>query len=1189
MKNYLLNKIIFVALISTVVCTAWAADEESLIAVLKSDAGVVEKCAACQQLKIHGTVKSVEALAAVLGDERVGHAARYALESMPYPEAGTALRDAIGKTSDGIKAGLIDSVGRRQDKAAVGLLLPLLSDSDTVVATATATALGKIGTQEAAEHLEKALKQVSDGDLRNVIADSYMLCAEKLTVKNPGRAESMYQGIFKSDLPGQFRSAALIGLVELSPQSAMTYLTDAFEQDDPIMLKTAIELCRDIQDEKVTDYLIDLLPRVPNSVKVVILTVLGDKGNKRSFSMIRDQYQSDSESVRIAALKAMSKTGDLTIVNLFAEYASQANKAEADTARQCLYLLQLEGTDERILQGCENAKLSADTRVELIEAVIIREIDAVMPLLFDYTQSEDSGIRKASWKALKKMAGVEHSNKIVKLMLNAKSSDLHRVCGAVLAIGKNPEEKALVSKSVISVLPVASNLSTRSEMIELLGKLGAEEGFDILMKALEAKETKIQNAAIRGLSNWPDARPAKTLCLIAERSDDNTTRSLALRGYLQFTVSDGAIANKTKTQKIKQAFEMSKNTREKKYVLSVLARVEDYSSFQLALQYMNVKELESEAQAAAINIAEVLAYSYPSEIKAELEEILENSTIEFTIKRAKEIIEKINSSQGYLTSWQISGPYTKADSEFEWLFTNRFAPEQRGSGELPWKHIASGTHPHWNFLVDIGKVIPGNYRVAYVRNKVYVDHPTKVKVLIGSDDGFKFWINQKLCGQNHVARGCTPDSDVFEAQLQQGWNVIMLKITQMSAGWEFSVKMTNIDSSPIENMKLSLDITEDDLPQSFDPNHKGEVVDIKGNMKFEKVRIGDVTYEAVSAFDVDKDGNLDIVSGEYWFAGPDFKQKHQICTLQQSGDYYDDFCDYPMDVNGDGYLDIITGAWFTKTLRWRENPKGKPIEWKNHTIDECGHIETIRCWDVDGDGHVEIVPNLPGGPLNIYTLVRDGGGNPTATFKKMTIYENHQGHGLGFGDVNSDGRGDFILSAGWLEAPKEPFEEKWIFHQEFNLGATSVPVLVYDVDKDGLADLIDGQGHGYGLNYWQQRIDENSNRTWMKHQIEPNRSQFHDMMLADLDKDGEPEVITGKRYRAHSGHDPGTNDPVGLYYFKIKNGQFERVTLDYGPVDSHSGVGIYFWVEDIDNNGFKDILAPGKEGLFLFKNNGYTM
>ena len=84
-------------------------------------------------------------------------------------------------------------------------------------------------------------------------------------------------------------------------------------------------------------------------------------------------------------------------------------------------------------------------------------------------------------------------------------------------------------------------------------------------------------------------------------------------------------------------------------------------------------------------------------------------------------------------------------------------------------------------------------------------------------------------------------------------------------------------------------------------------------LRFERERIGTETYEAASVMDVDKDGKMDIVSGGFWYAGPDFQAKHKIATILYVDEYYDDFSDYPMDVNGDGYLDIVAGGWLVIT------------------------------------------------------------------------------------------------------------------------------------------------------------------------------------------------------------------------------------------------------------------------------------
>jgi hypothetical protein len=177
-----------------------------------------------------------------------------------------------------------------------------------------------------------------------------------------------------------------------------------------------------------------------------------------------------------------------------------------------------------------------------------------------------------------------------------------------------------------------------------------------------------------------------------------------------------------------------------------------------------------------------------------------------------------------------------------------------------------------------------------------------------------------------------------------------------------------------------------------------------------------------------------------------------------------------------------------------------------------------------------------------------------------------------------------VIPDGWLEAPENPLTGVWTFHAEFALGSASVPILVRDVDDDGLADLIYGHAHDYGLYWVQQQRDDRGQRTWTRHVIDDSSSQYHDMQLVDLDGDGRLELVTGKRYYAHNGHDPGAEDPVFVRYFRLDGkGTFTAHTIDYGPAGQASGVGIYFRVEDLTGDGRPDIVAPGKEGLYLFR------
>ena len=354
---------------------------------------------------------------------------------------------------------------------------------------------------------------------------------------------------------------------------------------------------------------------------------------------------------------------------------------------------------------------------------------------------------------------------------------------------------------------------------------------------------------------------------------------------------------------------------------------------------------------------------------------------------------------------------------------------------------------------------------------------------------------------------------------------------------------------------------------------------------FRKTYIADTRYESCGVFDVDGDGTLDIVCGEFWYEGPDFRRAHRVGDVAAAGEYFDDFSTIPLDVNGDGRLDFITGGWWGNTLRWRENPGDSNKEWPVHVIAETGSIETTRAWDVDGDGVVELVPNTPGGPLVVYKLITDARGRGTARFDAHRIFDGPQGHGLGWGDVSGSGRGDFVLARGWLEAPQDIYGGRWVFHDDFQLGSASVPVLVVDVNGDGLNDLIVGQSHAYGLDWWDQRI-ENGKRRRIKHPIDPHCSQYHDMQWADIDGCGRCELVTGKRYRAHCGRDPGEMDPIGTYYFKWDGESFSKQVIDYGPARVGKGVGISFAMADLNGDGRPDIVAPGKDGLYVFYNEG---
>lgn len=341
------------------------------------------------------------------------------------------------------------------------------------------------------------------------------------------------------------------------------------------------------------------------------------------------------------------------------------------------------------------------------------------------------------------------------------------------------------------------------------------------------------------------------------------------------------------------------------------------------------------------------------------------------------------------------------------------------------------------------------------------------------------------------------------------------------------------------------------------------------------------SFESVGVIDVNNDGKPDLVSGDFFYLNEGdghtiFRNRHRLGDQPAYGEYFDDFATIPLDVNKDGRMDFITGGWFGEELRWHENV-GTDGEWPAHVIAKIGNVETVRAWDLDNDGQVEIVPNTPGSPLHYFRLEGPG---------KFARYEvgDYKSHGLGFGDINGDGRGDFIISSGWIE---NTGNNEWVFHPDFDLGHdASIPIIVTDLNGDGNNDLIVGNAHSYGLHWYEQQVSAEGQRTFKKHLIDDTASQYHELVWTDITGDGKPELITGKRYRAHNGGDPGANDDVGLYYFTWDGKSFTKNIIAYGPPGVGKGTGIYMQVADLRGAGRKDIVVAGKDGLWVFFNEG---
>ena len=344
----------------------------------------------------------------------------------------------------------------------------------------------------------------------------------------------------------------------------------------------------------------------------------------------------------------------------------------------------------------------------------------------------------------------------------------------------------------------------------------------------------------------------------------------------------------------------------------------------------------------------------------------------------------------------------------------------------------------------------------------------------------------------------------------------------------------------------------------------------------------DSLFSSVAVFDVNRDGQLDIFSGSHWYEGPYFKIRHFVRRVEMLSKVIpraDGYSHLAMDVNRDGWTDVVHVNFRSSSIYWLENP-GKKSEWQKHMVEEPGRMETGRLYDVDGDGQMDIVPS----PWDFAAWWELLPGNPGAPpkWQRHNIAREGGGHGSGFGDINGDGRGDFVGANGWAEGPEDPRSGNWRWYAEFNLGRASMPIIVADPDDDGDSDLIYALGHDYGV-FWVEQTQTAGKRGWTKHLVDDSWSQGHSPLWVDLDGNGSSEFVNGKRYMAHEGRDPGAKDPLVIYRYEFNKaaGRFQRHTIQSnGP----AGIGLDPKAVDLDADGDLDLVLPGRSGLYWYEN-----
>lgn len=793
-----------------------AARTEALIRAvsthLSTDADDEVKRFLVRTLQLAGA--GVPALADLLPHEQLGGPAAAALQAIGGDEARDALRQALAANTCGDDVAVIAALGMLRDREATMHLLERVADGDARLAAAARAALAEIGDKRALDALVEATNSISWYKRSVATADLLKWVSRADASGTTGTATATMRAFVEANRIAEsphVRSAMLDALAGALGPNAVGDVVNALTDPDLEIRSAAMRVAVALEGEGVTGVYVDELNRAQPPARATILSVLARRGDESALPAALWSLDDPDAAVRIAAVDAAATLGGAAAVDPLVQFIGTHPGEEVSGARSAL--VGIAGADASRAIAGHVAGADGATASVLLRVLADRRAVAELATILEATRRTDADVRLAAIGAIEILGDAGAIPRLLEMLAEATSAqerERTQIESALAATCVRGSGATSPSAPILAALR-PEHPNEFCSLLRVLSRIGGAEAFEAVRRVIDDPREDVGFAAVRALADWPDAEPADAILEMAINLQDLRSHVLLLRGYVRLAAVAEPRAADERLGALDAAMHAARRNEERTLILSAIGKVADASALDMLRPYLNQEALGDEAASAMLEVADALMPAGWETARDVAREVTSSSSPIVTA-RATDLLERASAHEDFIVDWLVSGPYAREGLEGEDLIDIPFGPERPDATDTEWRAQPRTDEAGRHWFIDIAASVPGANSAAYLKTNVFSPSERDVRLEIGSDDGVKVWLNGVVIHTNNVLRGCGRGDDAVDCTLNEGWNELLVKVTNNHGGFGACARFRALDGGHLDGVfaKAGETLTADD-------------------------------------------------------------------------------------------------------------------------------------------------------------------------------------------------------------------------------------------------------------------------------------------------------------------------------------------------------------------------------------------